>query len=379
MKEEFMKKTMKIISIILMAALFAAGCGGGGTDIFSTGAATPPLAAGGAGLTLDQVQGTTTPAVSATAVDINDANQVVGYVEATAGAGFKAALWTVTTGDAPTVTSRELLPLTGNTFSAAFAIDQAGRAVGQSGKGAQLVAVFWPAGASAPTELPALNTAGNSAAFGISADGTCIVGEAQNAALSTQAVIWIASAGGAFTNAPVVLPVSLVGSAFSSANGASRTPTAILVAGNAEDNAGKTHAMLWRSTNGTVFTAIDLSAAGEAGSTALAVNDAGTVAGEAETAPGIFAAAVWKADNAGVYSRSILSADGAAVEINNAGKAVGTAVGLATAWDTAALLSTTTTLFTTASQAYSNNNGDATGYMVVGVNGGKGFVKKIAN
>jgi uncharacterized membrane protein len=336
------------------------------------------MAVGGAGATLDQVEGSAAPAVSATAVDINDNNQVVGYVEPTAGANFSASLWTVTiAADVATVTPRTLDPIAGNTFSAAFGIDQTGQAVGQSDKGTQLVAVIWPAGASTPVELPALDAAGNSAAFGISADGTCIAGEAQDAALETKAVVWVADAGGAFTSAPVVLPVSLVGSVFSSANGAARSATQVLVAGIAEDSAGALRAMLWRSTDAAVFTVTNLSTAGEAGSTALSVNAAGKVVGESETAAGVFAAALWTADNLGVYSRTILAANGIALGINDSDKAVGTATNVATLWDTTALLFPTTTLFATASQAYSNNNGDATGFLVVGVNNGKGFVKKV--
>ncbi len=365
-----MKKFMKTISIVFALALLAAGCN---RDSSSSSPAST-LVPGGAGVTINQVQGTVAPAVAATALDINDNNQAVGYVESTAGAPFTAALWTV---GAATVTPRALAPLTGNTFSAAFAIDGAGRAIGQSAKRGQLVAVTWPAGAAAPTELPALNAAGNSAAFGISADGTCIVGEAQSAALDTRAVIWVANASGAFTNPPIALPVNLVGSAFSSASGVTRTGTQIWVAGNAEDDSGIPHATLWRSTDGAVFTATDLGTAGEAGSSALAVNATGKVVGESETAPGVFAAALWSADNAGVYSRTILAAEGVAMGINNSDRVVGTATGLATAWDTTALIFGTTTLFPTASQAYGNNNGDASGYLVIGVNDGKGFVKKV--
>ncbi len=364
-----MKRNVITIFIVLALALLAAGC-----DRSSSSSGPNNLTVGGAGVTIDQVQGSAAPAIAATALDINDNNQAVGYLEATAGATFTAALWTV---GAATATPRALAPLAGNTFSAAFAIAGTGRAVGQSAKGTRLVAVTWPVGATVPTELPALDAAGNSAAFDISADGACIVGEAQNASLATRAVIWVANAGGAFTNPPIVLPVSLVGSAFSSASGVVRAGTQIWVAGNAEDDAGIPHATLWRSADGAVFTATDLTTAGEAGSSALAVNAAGKVVGEAETSPGVFAAALWAADNTGVYRRTILAADGVAMGINTAGKAVGTAAGLATAWDTTAPLTGATTLFNTPSQAYGNNNGDASGYLVIGVNNGKGFVKKV--
>ncbi|MEW6719719.1 MAG: hypothetical protein AB1346_04635 [Thermodesulfobacteriota bacterium] len=359
-----MNNTMKYLGIFFVVALLAAGCGSNNNGI-------APLAAGGGGVTIDQAAGGV-PVNSASALDINDNNVVVGFLEPTAGATFQAAAWNV----GAAVTPRSLDPIAGNAFSAAYAVDDEGKAIGQSSKGTQKVAVYWPAGASTPVELPALNAAGNSGALGISADGSCIVGDAQDAGLASQAVIWIADAGGNFTSPPVVLPVSLVGSAFSSANGVARAGAQISVAGVAEDRLGVAHAMVWTSTDGgAIFSAADLRTAGEAGSQAMAVNASGKVVGEAETAPGVFAAVLW--DNTAAHTRTILAENGTASAINDAGKVVGTASGKATVWNTAVQGFAPQTLFATASSVYGTNNGDATGNFVVGVNGGKGFVKKV--
>jgi hypothetical protein len=376
-----MKTTMKLISLLFLVALLAAGCGGGGG---SSSAPTPQLTPGGAGLPIDQAPGTTAPANFASTVAVNDANQVIGFVETTPGAPFTAALWTVSTTGAATVTPAALKPIGTNTSSAAFAIDAAGNAVGQSANGAQVVAVRWEFGVAEPQPLPAAD-AGNSAAFGISAEGDLIVGEAQIGAV-TRAVIWVANAQGQFTSAPVVLPVDiftvgLAASPFSSANSVARAGADILVAGEVEDGAGVKHAVLWNSV-GAAFAANDLLAVGEVGSVALDVNIDGEIVGEVETATNVFSAAMWKfEDNTGtvVITPTVLSANATAAAINDTGRVVGTAAGKAAAWNTVPAQPVMTTLHATPSQAYGNNNGDATGFLVVGVNNGKGFVMKATN
>lgn len=372
-----MKTTMKLISLTFAAALLAAGCGGGGGS-----SSAPPV--GAAGLPIDQVPGGGTANFAST-LAVNDANQVIGFVETTPGAPFTASLWTVNTTGAPTATPTALKPIGTNTSSAAFDIDGAGNVVGQSANGAQLVAVRWVPGVAEPELLPTVD-AGNSAAFGISDDGTLIVGEAQVGA-ATRAVIWRADAAGNFTNAPTVLPVDaftvgLVASPFSSANGVARAGVAgtdILVAGEVEDGAGVKHAVLWNADGPAAFVATDLATAGEVGSVALDVNAAGEIVGEVETAANVFAAALWKSDdNTGaiVVTSTTLTANGTAAAINDNSRVVGTAAGKATSWNVAGVQPVMTTLLATPSQAYGSNNGDATGYLVVGVNNGKGFVMK---
>lgn len=369
-----MKSIVKTIFLIFTLALFAA-CGGGG-DGSSSSTSGEPLAVNGAGVAIDRVEGSGVPADIVIVLDINDAQQAIGYA-VQSGGSFVASIWTIGPGNVPMITPRALQPIAGNSFSAAFAIDEAGRSVGQSGKGAQQVAVYWAPGSSIPTELPALTATGNSVAYSISADGTCIVGEAQNAALATRAVAWIANPGGNFTAAPIVLPVNLAGSTLSSGNGVSRSGAQIQVAGFVEDGAGVARATLWRSADsGATFTATDLRTPGELGSYAYAVDTGGRVVGESETAPGLFAAALWTAAG-GIYNRSILAADGSAVAINTSGKISGMSGNSATVWDATAPGFSPVTLYGPSSQAFGANNGDASGYLVVGILNGKGFVKRV--
>jgi hypothetical protein len=374
-----MKTTMKLISLLFAAALLAAGCGGGGGS-----SSAPPAVTG---LPIDQAQdaqGNTVTAAFASTLAVNDANQVIGFVETTPGAPFTASLWTVSTTGTQTATPTALKPIGANTSSAAFDLDANGNAVGQSANGTQLVAVRWVSGVAEPEQLPVLD-AGNSVAFGVSDDGTLIVGEAQVGA-ATRAVLWVADAQGQFTSAPTVLPVDaftvgLVASPFSSANGVARAGNDILVAGEVEDGAGVKHAVVWNSV-GPAFAANNLSTIGEVGSVALDVNIDGEIVGEVETAPNVFAAAMWKfEDNLGtvVITPTTLTANATAAAINDNGRIVGTAAAKASGWNIAGAQPVLTTLLTTPSQAYDNNNGDATGYLVVGVNNGKGFVLKATN
>lgn len=372
-----MKTMMKPLGILFALTLLLAGCGGGSS---SAPAPQPPgaLEVGGGGLTLDETaddQGGALLVNFSLAVDVNDANDIIGYAEVTQGADFVAALWSVDTNGGVTVTARELSPLTGNSFSAAFALDDNGNAVGQSAAGAQLVAVIWEAGSSTPTALPAL-AAGNSKAFGISADGSLIVGEAQEAGtLNTRGVIWVADTQGDFTNPPQVLPfVNVfasdgVQSTFSSASGVARiSATEILVVGEAEAGDGTIHAALWRSTNnGVNFSASSLGA----DHLAYAVNNDRQVVGEndADLSP-----VMWTVSELGVAAAPVsLGTAGSAVAINENGRAAGWsgASPNATVWTGTA----PATLYSTESQAYGLNNDVQP--LVVGREGGQGFVKRV--
>jgi hypothetical protein len=91
---------------------------------------------------------------------------------------------------------------------------------------------------------------------------------------------------------------------------------------------------------------------------------------------------MWKfEDNTGtvVITPTTLTANATAAAINDIGRIVGTAAANAAAWNITGAEAVMTTLIGTPSQAYDNNNGDATGYLVVGVNNGKGFVLKATN
>lgn len=378
-----MKTMRKPIGIFLgMALLAAAGCGGSSG---SSPQVQPPdsLDPGGTGFNLPQVvndQGETVSVNFSSAVAVNDNNQIVGFAEIAPGDPFKAALWAVSSTGEVTVTPTELAPLVGGSFSAAFALDHGGNVVGQAQDGSQLVAVIWRAGSSIPVELPALAASGNSAARDVSANPnlpTLVAGDAQDSGADTRAVLWTANAQGAFGD-PIVLPVTAFATAegpslYSSASGVARVGTEIWVVGEAENGDGDVRAVLWRSADGTAFTATGLGAAGDVGSAAYAVSGSGQIAGEAETAAGTFVPVSWVADGTGGFARTTLAASGSAVAVNEGGRIAGSsgASARATVWTGAV----PATLFDTVSQAYGLNN--AAQPLVVGTVGGQGFVKRV--
>lgn len=367
-----MKTTCRFFSLLMVLALALAGCGGGGSSTPAIGG-EDALVPGGTGLTLDQVAGTAAPVNFSTALDVNDLNQVIGFAEVTVGADFSAALWTVNTDGAAVAAPAALDPIAGNSYSAAFAIDETGAAVGQSGKGAQLVAVIWPAG-SVPVELPALVAAGDSAAYGISADGTLVVGQAEDATGATRAVIWVADASGEFVDPPTLLPGTIFASGteqsrFNSASGVTRVAgDEILVAGEAVAGNGTPHAALWRSVDGgTSFSAVDLGA----DFVAYAVNSSRQVVGETDDT---LAPVAWSISDQGVAAAPVaLAAAGSAVAINENGRIAGWsgATNLATVWNAA----TPETLFASLSQAFGLNNAQQP--LVVGRVASAGFVKVV--
>lgn len=379
-----MNTSTQLISAVLVATLVLAGCGGGGSS-GGTVAGTPtapgsPVAGaldpGAAGVATDQVDNGSGVVVTAnftSAVAVNDLNQVIGYAEVTPGAPFTAARWTVNATGGALVTPTALAPLLPAGFTAAFALDGSGNVVGQANNGSRLVAVIWNNGPGAPTVLPQLAAAGNYAAYGISADGSLIVGEAADASGHNRAVLWMANGAGAFLSAPTVLPVNSFASGadlslFSSASGVARVGTTeILIAGEAEAGNGDLHGALWRSADGgTSFAAVDLGL----DRPAYAVNGSRQVVGEnlATLSP-----VSWTISPAGVAGAPVaLAAAGSAVAINDSGRIAGTSgtPGLATVWSG----TTPTPQYTTASQAFGLNN-DAQP-LVVGQVGLQGFVKR---
>lgn len=364
-----MKTTMMKFFILLVASLLPlAGCNGGG--------GSPPPKGGASLEALANLNGGTTTAFSM-AVDVNNNGQVIGYAETAAGSEFKAALWTVNADGTAASAPTPLKPIDANTFSTAFGIDEAGNAVGQSSSGPSRVAVLWKIGVAEPVVLPALpNAAGNSNAFGISPDGKLVVGEATDASAIKRAVLWRADVSGAFTTAPQTLPVNIFASGdnlstFSSASGINN---AGWVVGIAEDGDGISHAALWRPNTTTgIYAATDLRSGSETGSIAYAISPTGQIVGESEVSDGIFVPVLWTEQTTNVFTRTSLAAAGSASAINAANRAAGWtgASPRATIWALPA--GTTVTLSTAASQVYGINDNN----LVVGVNGGKGFVLKV--
>ncbi|MEZ4601115.1 MAG: hypothetical protein R2940_15100 [Syntrophotaleaceae bacterium] len=372
-----MKKLANILGCLLVLPVLLTGCGGGGGggDSAPAGALTPE----GAGASITQAVDATGATVTANftnAVDINSSNEVIGFAEITPGAPISAAFWEVVvdSNGAAAITPRALDPITGS-FSAAFALDETGIAVGQSSTATTaLVAVFWPAGSSTPTQLDGLTAAGNSRALDISANGDLIVGEAQDAALTTRAVVWVSDGAGGF-NAPVALPVNVfavggVLSQFSAANGVARVGTTdeILVVGEALDGDNILHAVLWRSVNnGATYTASSL---GE-DHIAYAVNGNRLVVGESDIA---LSPVSWTVNDAGVAAAPVsLAAAGSAVAVNENSRIAGWtgATPIAAVWSG----TVPANVFAVESQAFNLNNDVEP--LVVGRQGAVAFIKRV--
>lgn len=362
-----MNVSLKLLSVIFVATLLLAGCGGSSSRSNSDG------------LTTSQVVGSTGGLVTAnftTALGINDLNQLVGVAEVTPGAPFSAVQWTVV--DDATLTTSTLAPLLPGGFSAALAIDATGKIVGQADNGTRLVAVLWKRPEGPAAALPALVATGNYAAYAISADGRLIAGTAVDGSSRTRAVIWAADGNGDFLSLPTVLPVTLFAngttlSPFSSANGVVRVgANEIIVVGEVEAGNAAHHAAIWRSTDGgATFTAFDLGT----GYAAYAVNSARKVVGENDnTLSPVF----WEVSvsDLGVLTAAApvtLALDGSAVAINEKGRVAGWSgtSERATVWNgtTAAML------YNPVSQAFALNNDLQP--LVVGRNGNQGFVKRV--
>lgn len=375
-----MKNIIRKITLFSLLTLTLSACGGGGGKDAPSAIdpnSPPDLTPGGTGASLGQVvdsQGNTVAAIFSNAVDINDSNEVIGFASTTLVGNFTAALWAVNATGQATVAPTSLAPLAGNTFSAASSIDNAGNVVGQSAKGSGRVAVLWRDGApAAPVELPALAT-GDSAAYGISPDGSKIVGEATDATGTVRAVLWRVNLDGSIA-APQILPTNIFAGNFPVAfSSASDVNDFGFIVGEVEDGNGVLHAVVWEPGTGTVYTAVDLSTGIEAGSTALGINASGQVVGESHGAAGATSAILW--NKTVTYQRTPIVSAGSAGDISDSGRIAGwetvAGVNVAAVWNTADL-SAKTNLFTGESQAYSINVIN----MVVGRSGSIGFIKRV--
>ena len=371
-----MKKIwFSIGSLLAAVVLLLAGCGGGG----SSSSATAPLAPGGQGVTLSPVTdpgaGGNATASFSLAVALNDDGQVVGFAETAANSEFRAAIWTVDVAGATTAVPTPLPPLAGHTFSAAFAVDDNGQVVGESRGTTEFSAVIWKT-ATAATPLPPLVAGRGATAFGISSDGRLIVGEAEDVSFNRRAVIWEVNLDGTIAD-PVALPVDAftIGTLPSRGSVANAVNDNGWVAGEVEDGEGISHAVLWRPGVGGTFITTDLRQGLEISSSAFAINSLGQVVGESELTAGNNAAVIWADNGEGEFTRTTIEDTAEATGINDLGRVAGmaTAAPLATVWNAGALIGAPTRLFSTASQAYDINNSN----LVVGAQGGVGFVKKV--
>lgn len=258
------------------------------------------------------------------ATAVNRTGAVVGYSE-DAAHDVKAVRWTVNAVDGSVTAPTSLVPVTGGgTYSAAYGVNNAGLAVGESeGPGGNFVATVWNVSGT-PAALPASVTfpdAGRSAAHGVSNGSTPqIVGEASTVDGALRAVVWTGVAG-----TPVDLGV-LPGGTFSSAVAISNDG---LVVGEADTSTGVTHAVAWRvnASGAKTVGPVDLGiiTVADVRSIALGVDSAGHVVGESEEQAGVVHAGLWTLDTATLVptAKKDLGANGGANAINEVNRMVG--------------------------------------------------------
>lgn len=383
-----MEKFKKLMGISLIAAMFAvAGCGGGGggggtsadTDgdgVANSQDAFPDDAARFASFTTRQLA-TLTGGIFSAAVGINNNLKVVGMSD-NGSQEIRGVVWTVAADGTQTDQVR-LKPIGSNSYSAAYGINDAGISVGESSKGSDTVAVFWPSGATAstePTELRLLGATGPSAAYSINTSGLK-VGEALDNAGRMAAVIWPAAAA---------LPISLGGLAADTSSAAYAIDDNGDVVGESEVTGGAVHAAIWKvDANGVPATGpTDLGTLqGHVNSTALGVarlpDGKLVIVGESESASGELRAVMWQEGLLFGYDITDLGpagGKGSAAAISTAGLIAGWAEvsgSFATVWH--ALHSTPTTSAATSadlffSQAYGVNSAG----FVVGLSNDRAFI-----
>ena len=272
-----------------------------------------------------------------TATAISNGGHVVGYAE-NAAQDIRAVRWQVSAADGSASAPAPLPPATGGgTYSAAYGINAAGLAVGESEAASGVfVATAWDLSAT-PTVLAgsaAFPASGRSAAHAVNNRVTPqIAGEATNADGALRAVLWNGLAA-----APVDLGL-LPGGTFSSAVAINSEG---LVVGEADTATGVAHAVAWRVDANGVKTAgpVDLGVitVADVRSIALGVDATGRVVGESEDRAGVVHAGLWTLDPATLApaGKLDLGAPGGASAINDANRIGGQlgAGGQPTVWDT---------------------------------------------
>ncbi len=320
-------RLVKSMGVIGLAALLLAACGGGGGG--GGGANAPGGGTGGGSVSaalLELFDLTDLGGGFSAAVAVNNAAPpvTVGF-SADGSQTVKATTWTI--GDGELTDPVELSPLPGNTYSAAYGINSAGIAVGESGAEALIggtpvpdhhsTAVFWPSAAAIPTALSVegLFAGGDSVALAISSSGA-MVGEAADNEQGDRVAVYWAGPGAA----PLVLPhLSSAGDADSSAQTISDNG---LIAGESRNAAGRLQAVIWRpaATGGYAAPVALTPFIDQAASSAFAIDPAGNIVGTAEIEGGTLYGVIW--NNAGSVTAD-LGPNTAALAVNGAGHIAG--------------------------------------------------------
>lgn len=219
------------------------------------------------------------------AIAINNNDMAVGLSDD--GFGILGARWLLDVAEPMAI---ELAPLDGHDYSAAYGLNDAGTAVGESG-GTDFAAVYW---ASGSTAAQALSTNGivpgaNSAAYGINAQEE-VVGEAGDGAGSTVAVFWSSLTGD---------PVELMDLSANPGSAAYFINDGGVIVGESRNSAGQFQAVAWVPSSGVYDAPVPLATiAGQMASVAFGVDSAGRIVGEAELGSGVVYGLVWNTDGA---------------------------------------------------------------------------------
>lgn len=274
-----------ILAIVAAVAMTVAGCGGGGGGVGAGGAGTtnPTEVRFENAATLQPLAG----GDMSSAVGINNAGVIVG-LSGNASQQIRGARWRIDLATDNVTAATELAPLAGNSYSSAYAVNDNGVIVGESGDAADanIVAVYWPSGATASVKLTPL-AAGNSAAFGVNSRGQ-IVGEATSAGGNTVPVYWPGTG-----SAPVALPL-LTGGTGGSAYFVSDDNT---IVGESGTTGGAIRAVRWKidPATGAAGNPTELEPlSGHVKSVAMGVNKDGVIVGESESVSGEIHTVTWK-------------------------------------------------------------------------------------
>lgn len=273
-------KSPKLFFIGLLALVVAlTACSSSSSDP----APPPPPAVGPVeGTTFDRVNliGLMPSGTFSAAIAINNSDLAVGLADD--GFGILGARWLLTTA-APVADALD--PLDGHEYSAAYGLNDAGTAVGESGD-TIFAAVYWTSGSTAAL---ALSTTGivpgaNSAAYDINAQNE-VVGEVGDGAGSTVAVFW---------SSLTADPLELSDLSANPGSSAYFINDGGVIVGESRNSAGQFQAVAWVPSSGVYGVPIALEAiAGQIASVAFGVDSAGSIVGEAELGSGVVHGLVW--------------------------------------------------------------------------------------
>jgi probable HAF family extracellular repeat protein len=321
-----------LVSLFAVISLTLAGCGGGGgggggnpdrdgdgipnvDDAFPD---DPARFASFNTVNLPGLQGVN----FSSAMAINDPGLIVGTSNDITG-DVHAVFWTDSTAVSPIRFEFPAHP--GAEFGAAYGVNNAGDTVGETNNAAGgRDAIFWlgtggtPQAAS-PAVMPPIAGAQFTAAYAIN-NSKRAVGESQSGSI-TMAVAWLVSAAGE-VGQPTLLGVP---------EGATASSAYFIddnnrIVGEYTTASGMVHGILWSMNPDGTFAMLDLPPiGGEATSESVAygINDAGQIVGESTTAAGVVSAVTWTSVAPVVAAPLGTPAQANALAINDSGRLAG--------------------------------------------------------